>query len=123
LRELLLVKLKTPLADHLYGAYASRTEFQVYQFKPALKFLGNPDQRILIADEVGLGKTIEAGIIYLELQARLDLSRVLVICPPALKYKWQDEMRSRFDENSLSWIVRVLNISLMNIKERVIYPI
>jgi ATP-dependent helicase HepA len=98
LRQLLLVKLKTPLADHLYGAYASRTEFQVYQFKPALKFLGNPDQRILIADEVGLGKTIEAGIIYLELQARLDLSRVLIICPPALKYKWQDEMRSRFDE-------------------------
>mgnify|MGYP001138719964 CR=1 FL=1 len=98
LRTLLLVKLKTPLADHLYGAYASRTEFQVYQFKPALKFLNNPDQRILIADEVGLGKTIEAGIIYLELQARLELSRVLIICPPALKYKWQDEMRSRFDE-------------------------
>ena len=98
LRDLLLVKLKNPLADHLYGAHSSRTEFHVYQFKPALKFLNNPDQRILIADEVGLGKTIEAGIIYLELQARLNLSRVLVVCPPALTYKWQDEMRSRFDE-------------------------
>lgn len=98
LRALLLVKLKNPLADHLYGAHSSRTEFHVYQFKPAIKFLSNPDQRILIADEVGLGKTIEAGIIYLELQARLDLSRVLVVCPPALTYKWQDEMRSRFDE-------------------------
>jgi SNF2 family DNA or RNA helicase len=99
LRSLLLIKLRTPLADHLYGLYASRTKFEVYQFKPAQKFLGNPDQRILIADEVGLGKTIEAGIIYLELQARMDLTRVLVVCPPALKYKWQDEMRSRFDEN------------------------
>ena len=97
-RSLLLIKLRQPLADHLYGLYASRTKFEVYQFKPALKFLGNPDQRILIADEVGIGKTIEAGIIYLELQARLDLMRVLVICPPSLKFKWQDEMRSRFDE-------------------------
>jgi ATP-dependent helicase HepA len=98
LRALLLVKLKNPLSDHLYGAHSSRTEFHVYQFKPALKFLNNPDQRLLIADEVGLGKTIEAGIIYLELQARLDLARILVVCPPALTYKWQDEMRSRFDE-------------------------
>jgi ATP-dependent helicase HepA len=98
-RNLLLVKLKQPLADHLYGLYGSRTKFEVYQFKPALKFLNNPEQRILIADEVGLGKTIEAGIIYLELQARLELQRVLIICPPALQYKWQDEMRSRFDED------------------------
>ena len=98
LRSLLLIKLKNPLSDHLYGARSSRTEFHVYQFKPALKFLNNPDQRILIADEVGLGKTIEAGIIYLELQARLDIARVLVVCPPSLTYKWQDEMRSRFDE-------------------------
>lgn len=99
LRSLLLLKIRQPVAEFLYGVYASRTKFEVYQFKPALKFLGNPDQRLLIADEVGLGKTIEAGIIYLELHARLDLMRVLVVCPPALKLKWQDEMRSRFDEN------------------------
>jgi ERCC4-related helicase len=98
LRDLALVKLNKPLSDNLYALYGSRTQFEVYQFKPALKFLGNPDGRLLIADEVGLGKTIEAGIIYLELQARLSLNRVLVVCPSGLRYKWQDEMKLRFDE-------------------------
>ena len=98
LRSLALAKLNQPLSDNLYALYGSRTKFEVYQFKPALKFLANPDQRLLIADEVGLGKTIEAGIIFLELQARLDLRRVMVVCPSALRYKWQDEMRLRFDE-------------------------
>lgn len=98
LRNLALVKLQQPLSKHLYALYASRTQFEVYQFKPVLKFLANPDQRLLIADEVGLGKTIEAGIIYLELQARIQLNRVLVVCPSGLRYKWQDEMKQRFDE-------------------------
>lgn len=97
-RRLLLVKTRHPMASYLFGLRASRTKFEVYQFKPALKFLGNPDQRLLIADEVGLGKTIEAGIIYLEMQARIDLKRVLVVCPPSLMYKWQDEFSARFDE-------------------------
>lgn len=98
LRDLVLLKLRQPLADNLYAAFASRTQFEVYQFKPALKFLSNPDQRLLIADEVGLGKTIEAGIIFLEMQARMDVARVLVMCPSVLTAKWRDEMRSRFDE-------------------------
>ena len=99
LRHLVLYKLRKPLANNVYSLYASRTRFEPYQFKPVLKFLNNPDQRLLIADEVGLGKTIEAGIIMLELQARLNgLPRVLVVCPSALRAKWQFEMRSRFDE-------------------------
>lgn len=99
LRDIAVVKLRKPMGDALYALYGSRTKFEVYQFKPAVKFLTNPDQRLLIADEVGLGKTIEAGIIYLELQARLDLDRVLVVCPSSLKHKWQDELKSRFDED------------------------
>ena len=99
LRHLVLYKIRTPLANNVYSLRASRTRFEPYQFKPVLKFLNNPDQRLLIADEVGLGKTIEAGIIMLELQARLEhLERVLVVCPSALRIKWQDELRSRFDE-------------------------
>ena len=56
--------------------------------------------RILVADEVGVGKTIEAGLILKELRARTDLSSVLVICPKALvnARKWQEEMK-RFDED------------------------
>lgn len=99
LKNLLLFKMNKPLSDTLYSLHASRTKFEVYQFRPALKFLGNQDQRLLIADEVGLGKTIEAGIIFLELQARLtDIARVLVVCPSGLRAKWQDEFQSRFDE-------------------------
>jgi len=90
-------KLERPLADNLYTFYSSRTEFQVHQFKPVLKFLASPDQRLLIADEVGLGKTIESGIVLTELQARLgDLERVLIVCPSMLTSKWQAEMGIRF---------------------------
>jgi len=103
LRDLLLAKMRHPIADTLYSYRASRTVFEPYQFRPVLKFLRNPEQRILIADEVGLGKTIEAAIIYLELKARTDISRVLVLCPARLKAKWIGELRNRFDEDFDDW--------------------
>ncbi len=99
LRALTLAKLRHPLTDALYSYRASRTEFQAYQFRPAIKFLHNHNQRLLIADEVGLGKTIEAAIIYLELKARTDIRRVMVLCPSRLTGKWRDELRNRFDED------------------------
>jgi len=98
LRDLCLIKLDSRLSDSFYSHRASRTEFQVHQFKPILKFLRNPDQRILIADEVGLGKTIEAALIYLELKARADIKRVMIVCPSRLRQKWQNEFLNRFDE-------------------------
>lgn len=98
LRDLLLAKLRNPLTDSLYAYRASRTEFAAYQFRPALKFLRNPNRGLLIADEVGLGKTIEAAIIYLELKARMDISRVMVLCPARLTFKWQAELHDRFEE-------------------------
>ncbi len=97
LTSLMYKKLEKPLTDNLYTFYSSRTEFQVYQFKPVLKFLDSVDQRLFIADEVGLGKTIESGIILTELGARLGgLSRVLIVCPSMLTPKWQNEMERRF---------------------------
>lgn len=100
LRDFLLFKLQRPLSDTLYSYSMSRTNFEAYQFKPAIKFLRSPNSRILIADEVGLGKTIEACIIYLELKARMqgDLPRVLVVCPAGLRSKWQSELMARFNE-------------------------
>ena len=100
LRDLLIFKLKRPLSDTLYSYSMSRTNFEVYQFKPAIKFLNSPNGRILIADEVGLGKTIEACIIYLELKTRMqgDLPRVLIVCPAGLRNKWQSELTARFGE-------------------------
>ncbi|MEU7822462.1 hypothetical protein [Catellatospora sp. NPDC049133] len=63
-------KLSHPLTDTLYSFAYSKTVFRSYQFKPALKILNGSSGRILIADEVGLGKTIEAGLIWSELGAR-----------------------------------------------------
>jgi superfamily II DNA/RNA helicase len=97
IQALIYKKLERPLSDNLYTFYASRTEFQVHQFKPVLKFLASQDQRLLLADEVGLGKTIEAAIVITEQQARFDgLGRVLIVCPAMLTEKWKVELHRRF---------------------------
>lgn len=97
IQALIYRKLERPLSDNLYTFYSSRTEFQVHQFKPVLKFLASQDQRLLLADEVGLGKTIEAAIVITEQQARFDgLGRVLIVCPAMLTDKWQAELHRRF---------------------------
>lgn len=75
---------------------ASRTLFRAYQFKPLLKYLNSDNKRILIADEVGLGKTIEAGHIMLELKARGEFRNALVICPMSLRAKWATELNDKF---------------------------
>jgi len=98
-RLLTYERLRHPLQDTLYSLRASRTEFQAYQFKPLLKFLRSAKQRLLLADEVGLGKTIEAGFILCEMLARYPhtFRRALVVCKASLCFKWQMEMRKRFD--------------------------
>lgn len=84
------------LADVIYSMEATNTEFFAYQFKPVLNFLESPSNGILIADEVGLGKTIEAGLIWTELRARVDADRLLIICPAVLRQKWASELSHRF---------------------------
>ena len=98
---LTFTKLQYPVRNNVYALRSTRTRFLHYQFKPLLKFLDSPKQRLLIADEVGLGKTIEAGLILTELRARHpgSLDRVLIVCPAALCRKWKTEMKSRFDED------------------------
>ncbi len=96
---LTMKKLLNPLTDLLYSYQASRTDFYPHQYVPLLKLLDSPNQRILIADEVGLGKTIEAGLILAEQKSRVPMKRVLIVCQGALLiHKWVQEMRHRFDE-------------------------
>jgi superfamily II DNA or RNA helicase len=90
-------KLRFPLSDMLYSFASTKTLFRPYQFVPVLKLLDSPSGRLLVADEVGLGKTIEAGLIWTELEQRERLRRVLVVAPAALVQKWRAEMRRRFD--------------------------
>ena len=89
-------KLSQRLNDTLYSFKATRTVFRAYQFKPVMRLLDAERPRLLIADEVGLGKTIEAGLVWTELDARQQAHRVLVVCPSALVAKWQHEMEDRF---------------------------
>jgi superfamily II DNA or RNA helicase len=91
-------KLLNPVDDTLYTLHASRTKLLPHQFKPLLRYLDSIHRRYLIADEVGLGKTIEAGIIMSELRARERLGGVLIYCPNHLREKWHAEMLRRFDE-------------------------
>lgn len=98
LRALLLAKVRYQFNDVLYTYQASRTIFEPYQFKPALKYLDALVPGILIADEVGMGKTIEAAILFQELHARTRLRRVLVVCPAGLRAKWHAELATRFGE-------------------------
>lgn len=77
---------------------SARAVFLPYQFKPLLKFLESPRQRLLVADDVGLGKTIEAGYILRELRARHNIERVLIVVPARLRTKWKHELEQRFDE-------------------------
>ncbi|MBN2416803.1 DEAD/DEAH box helicase family protein [bacterium] len=87
-----------PLRNNIFAYNASKIKFYPHQFKPLLKFLDSAKNRLLIADEVGLGKTIEAGLIMTELAARGNIDRVLIIVPSYLCIKWQDEMFRRFGQ-------------------------
>jgi ATP-dependent helicase HepA len=94
------IKILSPSTSDLYSLRSGRIQFVPYQYRPVLKLIRGDRPRLLIADEVGVGKTIEAGLIIKELRARMDISSVLVICPKALvaEKKWLNEMK-RFDEN------------------------
>ena len=94
------LQIRYPALSALYSLNAARIDFIPYQYRPVLKFIKADLPRLLIADSVGVGKTIEAGLILRELQARSDIRSVLIICPRPLvaEQKWQREMK-RFDEN------------------------
>jgi SNF2 family DNA or RNA helicase len=89
-------KLSGQLTDFFYSMGTSEIDFYAHQFKPVIRFTESATYRLLISDEVGLGKTIEAGLIWREWQAREDARRLLVICPPSLIPKWVRELQEKF---------------------------
>jgi superfamily II DNA/RNA helicase len=80
----------------LSGARFGRVALEAYQLAPTLRLLAKPRASLLIADDVGLGKTIEAGLALLELMARGRARRVLIVTPPGLLYQWSEELAERF---------------------------
>lgn len=91
--------IRNPSISSLYSLNTAQIDFIPHQFRPVLKFIRSDRPRLLIADGVGVGKTIEAGLILRELQARRNLDSVLIICPRPLvtERKWETEMK-RFGE-------------------------
>jgi superfamily II DNA or RNA helicase len=83
---------RPPVAAPLFGAIHP----DAYQLVPVLRALEMPRVALLLADAVGLGKTIQAGMILRELMLRRRIRRVIVLCPAALRTQWRDEMHEKF---------------------------
>lgn len=77
-------------------------EPRAYQLVPLLMALRLTTVRLLIADDVGIGKTIEAGLIARELMDRGEISRLAVLCPPHLVEQWQSELEQRFNLHAVA---------------------
>jgi len=96
-RTLLIEKLRGDITDIFYSMGSTNTEFYPHQFKPVLAFVESTTGRLLIADEVGLGKTVEAMLIWKELRARVGARRLLIVCPAMLREKWRRDLQNLFN--------------------------
>lgn len=92
----------------LRAARDARIDLLPHQLEPAMAVLRGTGSRFLLADEVGLGKTIQAGLVLAELHARGAIERVLVIAPAGLRDQWSHELTTRFAMEASPVDARVL---------------
>jgi superfamily II DNA or RNA helicase len=83
-------------ANSFQAPFRSGANVEAYQLEPLRRALQSSRTNLLLADDVGLGKTIEAGLVVQELLLRHRARSVVIVCPPSLALKWQDEMREKF---------------------------
>ena len=93
------IKMKLSSNNTIFSLNSGNIKFIPFQFRPLSKLLKAERPRILIADEVGVGKTIETGLIMKEFEKRENIESIIIICPKDLTTKWQREMKYRFDEH------------------------
>jgi superfamily II DNA or RNA helicase len=87
----------TSADDNAYQSpFRSGANVEAYQLEPLRRALRSARTNLLLADDVGLGKTIEAGLVIKELLLRDRARSVIIVCPPSLSLKWQDEMLEKF---------------------------
>jgi len=91
-----LLTTATPSWSSLRTALHARISLLPFQLEPALAVTHGMACRILIADEVGLGKTVQAALIVTEILERARHGRVLIVAPAALKEQWHSELQDRF---------------------------
>ena len=116
-------QINNPGSSNLYSLNSARIDFVPYQFRPALKMIKSDSPRLLVADDVGVGKTIEAGLILKEMEARSNINSVLIVCPRPLiaERKWELEMK-RFDENFTQMDGRDFTEAIMETDRDGIWP-
>lgn len=86
------------LTNELVSLGEARVDIKPHQVSVVHRVISNYPHRFLLCDEVGLGKTVEAGLVLKELRARDAAARCLVIAPPNLVRQWQFELKSKFNE-------------------------
>ena len=92
----------------MQSLFRSGIDIEDYQLDPVVRAVQMPRVNLLIADDVGLGKTIEAGLVAQELILRQLARRILIICPSSLQVQWKEQMRSKFGLD-----FRIVNSELM----------
>ncbi|GAA0338492.1 DISARM system SNF2-like helicase DrmD [Actinoallomurus spadix] len=80
----------------LQAPFRSGVAIEDYQLEPVARAVDAPRVNLLLADDVGLGKTVEAGLVAQELLLRHRGRKVLIVCPAGLTVKWRDEMADKF---------------------------
>ncbi len=80
----------------LQAPFRGAIQIEEYQLEPVVRAIAMPRVNLLIADDVGLGKTIEAGMVLQELIARQRVRRILIVCPASLQKQWAEEMKLKF---------------------------
>ena len=80
----------------LQAPFRSGIQIKPYQLQPVAKALNMPRVSLLVADDVGLGKTIEAGLIIQEMLLRHRARKIIIVCPASLTLKWHEELRDKF---------------------------
>ncbi len=83
--------------EPILGVWNSAIQVHPYQLEPVLRALEMPRVSLLLADGVGLGKTIQSGLVLEELLLRRRIRRILVLCPAMLQRQWKDELRRKFN--------------------------
>lgn len=81
---------------NIQSPFRSAIEIEDYQLDPVIRAVQMPRVNLLIADDVGLGKTIEAGLVAQELIIRQKVRTIIIVCPSALQIQWQEQMRDKF---------------------------
>lgn len=97
----------------LQAPFRSGIDIEDYQLDPVVRTIQMPRVNLLTADDVGLGKTVEAGLVVQELLIRHRARRVLIICPAALQIQWRDQMRDKFGLD-----FRIVDSDLMRLLRR-----